>query len=72
MGSLRIGDGEAIHVHHRIGRPRIADVFDLEKVVAFLEHTGTELDVECLRKLPVPASLRHQRLVDINRHVVVR
>ena len=66
-----IGDGIPVHEHHRIGRARITDVFDLEKVVAFSKHTGSHLYVEHVRNLPVPASLRHERPVEIDHHVVV-
>jgi hypothetical protein len=67
-----IGDGIAVQEHHRIGRTGIADVVNLEQVLAFSEHTGPKLDVELLRKLPVPASLPHPSSVDGYGHMVVR
>ena len=64
VGETRIGEREAVDEDHRVSGEGVADILELEDVVAFDEHTGPKLQVELLGLGAAPVDLTEESAVD--------
>ena len=64
VGETRIGESEAVDEDDGVSGEGVADILELEDVVAFDEHAGPKLQVELLGLGAAPVDLTEESAVD--------